>query len=101
MNVQFSVRGRTFNVRTDDDGVLIQQLAGDLDARLRKQAERASKLDDVSVGIITTLDLMHEMELERNEMRDKLEKLEQKIELLMATVEALLPTDVASDIEDK
>ena len=96
MNVQFSVRGRTFNVRTDDGG-LIQQLASDLDARLRKQAERASKLDDVSVGIITTLDLMHEMELERNEMREKLENLEQKMELIMAKVEALLPTETVQD----
>ena len=49
MNVQFTIRGRTFNVRTDDDGSKLKKMARDLDQRLQTQAERARKLDEPSL----------------------------------------------------
>ena len=59
MNVQFSVRGRTFNVRTDDDGTLLTQIAEQLDTST-EQARVARKLDEPSLAIISALDLLHE-----------------------------------------
>ena len=46
MNVQFSVRGRTFNVRTEDDGDVLKRLAKALDEKMTAQAAVARKLDE-------------------------------------------------------
>ena len=91
MNIQFTIRGRTFNVRTDDDGTRLQTMAMDLDQRLKKQADRAKKLDEHSIAIITALDLMDEGQLEREKLLERIEGLEKELASTIAMVESLLP----------
>ena len=91
MNIQFTIRGRTFNVRTDDDGKKLRTLAADLDQRLKIQAERARKMDEQSVAIITALDLMHEEQLERDRLLERIDDLEKELDSTIAVVESLLP----------
>ena len=93
MNVQFSVRGRTFNVRTDDDGTLLTQIAEQLDTKIAEQARVARKLDEPSLAIISALDLLHESAIERAQLDDRLAELERKLDSALAMVESLLPPE--------
>ena len=96
MNVQFSVRGRTFNVRTEDDGELLKRIAQELDSKINAQSAVAKKLDEPSLAIITALDMLHEMALEKRRLADEVDEIRTKLDVTLSTLESLLPTDKSS-----
>ena len=91
MNLHFKIRGRPFNVRTNDDGEQLKKMAEDLDQRVQERANRARKLDEYSVAIITALDLMHEFQLEKEKLMERVADLEKEVDSTIALVESLLP----------
>ena len=91
MNVQFSVRGRTFNVRTEDDGELLKQIAQQLDEKISAQASVARKLDEPSLAIITALDMLHEAALEKHRLADELEEIQTQLDAAMSMLESMIP----------
>ena len=91
MNVHITIRGRQFNVRTNDDGETIRRMAVELDRRLNEQAERARSFDEHSVSVITALNLMSELYLVRSQLSEQIEELERDLESVMAMLESLLP----------
>ena len=91
MNVQISIRGRQFNVRTNDDEGGIRQMAEELDRRLAEQAGRARSFDEHSVAVITALNLMSELHLIRTQLAQQVEDIERDLESVMAMLESLLP----------
>ena len=93
MNVQITIRNRQFNVRTNDDGEQIRQMAKELDRRLFEQARRAQTFDEHSVTVITALNLMSELYLLREQTAERLSGLERELESVMAMVESLLPKE--------
>jgi len=93
MNVQFSVRGRTFNVRTEDDGELLKRIAEQLDAKINAQAVSARKLDEPSLAIITALDMLHESALEKRRLADELESIQTRLDAALSLLESLTPKE--------
>lgn len=93
MNVQFSVRGRTFNVRTEDDGELLKRIAQQLDEKITTQAAVARKLDEPSLAIITALDMLHEAALDKHRLADELEDLQTQLDAALSILESMLPAD--------
>ena len=93
MNVQFSVRGRTFNVRTDDDGELLKRIAQQLDTKINAQAVAASKLDEPSLAIITALDMLHEAALEKHRLADELEAIQTQLDTALSFLESMVPKE--------
>ena len=91
MNVQFSVRGRTFNVRTEDDGELLKRIAQQLDEKISAQAAVARKLDEPSLAIITALDMLHEVELEKHRLADELEDIQAQLDTALSMLESMIP----------
>ena len=98
MNVQFTVRGKTFNVRTDDDGSLLTSIAQQLDDKITQQSKMARKLDEPSLAIISALDLLHEQALEKREITEQIAVLQNKLDVAIATLGSLM--DIESDLED-
>ena len=68
MNVQITIRGRQFIVRSDDDGSKIRNMAKELDNKLSEQATRARTFDEHSVAIITALIILSESFLMKMQM---------------------------------
>jgi cell division protein ZapA (FtsZ GTPase activity inhibitor) len=91
MNVQFSVRGKTFNVRTEDDGELLKQIAQQLDEKITAQAAIARKLDEPSLAIITALDMLHEVALEKYRLADELAEIQAQLDTTMSMLESMIP----------
>jgi cell division protein ZapA (FtsZ GTPase activity inhibitor) len=92
MNVQFSVRGRTFNVRTED-GELLKKIAEELDQKINAQAAVARKLDEPSLAIITALDMLHEAALEKQQLANEVLEIQNQLDAVMTLLDSLLPTD--------
>ena len=93
MNVQFSVRGRTFNVRTEDDGELLKRIAQQLDAKINAQAFSARKLDEPSLAIITALDMLHEAALEKHRLADEIESIQAQLDATLSLLESMIPKE--------
>ena len=93
MNVQFSVRGRTFNVRTEDDGELLKRIAQQLDTKINAQSVAARKLDEPSLAIITALDMLHESALEKHRLADELESIQAQLDAALSLLESMIPKE--------
>jgi cell division protein ZapA (FtsZ GTPase activity inhibitor) len=98
MNVHFTVRGKTFNVRTDDDGSLLTSVAQQLDEKITQQSQVARKLDEPSLVIISALDLLHELAIEKRDITEQVANLQKKLAVAIATVDSLM--DIEPDPED-
>lgn len=92
MNVQFSVRGRTFNVRTEDDGELLKRIAEQLDEKINAQAAVARKLDEPSLAIITSLDMLHEAALEKRRLAEEIGEIQSQLDAALSMLEAMVGT---------
>ena len=90
MNVQFSVRGRTFNVRTEDDGELLKKIAQQLDEKINAQAAVARKLDEPSLAIITSLDMLHEAALEKRRLAEEVSEIQSQLDAALSMLEAMV-----------
>jgi len=93
MNVQITIRGRQFIVRSDDDGSKIRNMAKELDNKLSEQATRARTFDEHSVAIITALNILSESFLMKMQMVERIEELERDLASVIAMLESLLPKD--------
>ena len=92
MNVQFSVRGRTFNVRTEDDGELLKRIAQQLDEKINAQAAVARKLDEPSLAIITSLDMLHEAALEKRRLAEEIAEIQSQLDAALSMLESMVAT---------
>lgn len=99
MNVQFSVRGRTFNVRTEDDGELLKRIAQQLDEKINAQAAIARKLDEPSLAIITSLDMLHEAALEKRRLAEEISEIQSQLDAALSMLEAMVAAP-AKDAKD-
>ena len=93
MNVQITIRGRQFNVRTDDDGSKIRKMAKELDEKLTEQATRSRTFDEHSVAIITALNILSESFLVREQMAERIGELERELSSVIAMLESVLPKE--------
>ena len=93
MNVQIMIRGRQFNVRTDDDGSKIRAMAKELDVKLTEQATRARTFDEHSVAIITALNILSESFLMREQLSERVEELERELASVIALLESFIPKE--------
>ena len=82
MNVQITIRGRQFTVRTPEDGSAIRAAAEELDQRLTEQVERARTFDEHSVVVITALNLVSELQQLRKDHHEQLAELYSEVEEL-------------------
>ena len=88
--VQINIQGRSFTIRTSDDGQKLRQIASELDERLDSQSSRARHFDDYSVAIITALNIMSELEELRQKQVEQLNDIDRNLISIAAAVEALV-----------
>lgn len=65
----------------------LQQAADSLDERLRDTKERTRLTNVEQIAVMTALNLCHEWIKDQNEQATRTAKLEEKIQLLQATIE--------------
>ncbi len=60
-SVSVRIRGHEFRVRSDDDEVALQRVAGYLDETMAKVEEKTGTVDSLSVAMLTALNLAREV----------------------------------------
>lgn len=90
MNVQITIRGRQYTVRSDEDGGDIRDVAAELDARLSEVASRTRSFDEYTVALLTALNLASEVHRLRRQVAGRLDDLDREAASIAAMLEASL-----------
>ena len=93
MQVQITIRGRQYTVRSDEGGQDIRDVAAMLDARLAEVAGRTRTPDEYTIALLTALNLASENQQLRAQLAAHLDELDRDLASLSAVVESALPRD--------
>ena len=93
MKVQITIRGRTYTVRSDDDGEDLQAIAAYVDAKMTEIAERSPRFDDYTVAMLTAMNIASELDRFGREVDAELEAVDHEL----ASSAVLLDAVVAED----
>lgn len=93
MNVQITIRGRQYTVRSDENGDDIRDVAAEVDARLSEVAGRTRTPDEYTIALLTALNLASELRRVRSQLAARLDALDRDAASVAALVEAALPRD--------
>ena len=79
--------GSSYHVRGDKDPELLEELAGQVDAKMREIAQQVSTVDTAKIAILAALNIADELlqcrkqqEGERVEIQDKVSRLAERLE---------------------
>ena len=100
MNVRLTIRGRQFNVRTDEDGNELVELAQKLDQRLAEQASRSRSFDEHSVVVITALNILSEYKQLHDSLSARINQLEEELSRVVGGFEGLVSSSSETSIPD-
>lgn len=88
MQQTIKIGGRSFRLKSDDDGVDLQAVATMVDSRMKDLSSMAPRADDFTIAVLTALNIASETARERLKMRTDLQKLDDTL----ADAEAKLKT---------
>lgn len=90
MQVQITIRGRQYTVKSDDDGHDIREVARELDARLADVAGRTRSFDEYTVALLTALNLASENRRLRREVAARLDEFDREAASIGALLDATI-----------
>ncbi len=93
MNVQITIRGRQYTVRSDESGQDIREVAADVDARLSEVAGRTRTPDEYTIALLTAMNLASENRQLRARLAERLDELDREVASISALVESVLPRE--------
>ena len=93
MNVQITIRGRQYTVRSDENGDDIRDVAAEVDARLADVAGRTRTPDEYTIALFTALNLASELRRVRSQLAQRLDGLDREAASIAALIEAALPRE--------
>lgn len=91
MQVQITIRGRSYTVRGDEVGDDLSRVAEELDRRLADVAARTRSFDEYTVALLTALNLASELHRTRQQVANRIDDLDREVASIVAMVEAALP----------
>ncbi len=94
MKVQITIRGRTYTVRSDEDGEDLQSIARFVDGRMSEVAQRSTRFDDYTVAMLACLNIAQEFDRFRRRVDGDLVDLDRELASTSVLIEAALPAGV-------
>ena len=68
MKVQITIRGRTYTVRSDDDGEDLPAIAAYVDGKMSEIAERSPRFDDYTIAMLAAMNIASEFDRFRRDV---------------------------------
>ncbi|HHO49645.1 MAG TPA: cell division protein ZapA [Deltaproteobacteria bacterium] len=90
MKVQITIGGRRYTLRSDEEEDL-RSIAAYVDQKMEALGSRAPRIDELSLAVLTALNIASEFERFRREIREELTDLERDVASTEVLVEAALP----------
>jgi len=84
---QIIIRGRTYTLRADE-GDDIEQVAADVDRRMREMSGRAPAFDEYTVALLTAMNLASEIHALRKRLQERVGELDRRAAAIEAVLEA-------------
>lgn len=72
MKVQISIRGRTYTVRSDEEGEDLQAIARYVDQKMSEIADRSPRFDDYTVAMLAAMNIASELDRFRRDVDTEL-----------------------------
>ena len=91
MKVQITIRGRSYNVRSDEDGEDLPGIAKYVDGKMQEIAQQSTRFDDYTITMLAALNIASEYSRYRQRMGERLEDLEREAAAVGAVLDAALP----------
>ena len=79
MKVQITIRGRTYTVRSDDDGEDLAAIAAYVDGKMSEIAERSPRFDDYTIAMLAAMNIASEFDRFRREVDTELEAIDHEL----------------------
>lgn len=98
MKVQITIRGRKYTLRSDEEEDL-RSIAAYVDQKMAELGARSTRLDEISLAVLTALNIASEFEQFRREVRAELSALDRDIASTEVLVESVLPTQPSAAIQ--
>ena len=91
LKVQINIRGRTYTVRTDEEEIDLQQIAGYVDRRMAEIAERTDTFDEYTIALLAALNIAEDFARFRLEVDAELGGIDRDIAASQVLLESALP----------
>ena len=79
MKVQITIRGRTYTVRSDDDGEDLQAIAAYVDGKMGEIAERSPRFDDYTIAMLAAMNIASEFDRFRRDVDEELAAIDHEL----------------------
>ena len=79
MQQTIKIGGRSFRLKSDDDGVDLQAVATMVDSRMKDLSSMAPRADDFTIAVLTALNIASESARERLQVHADLKRLDEAL----------------------
>ena len=91
MKVQITIRGRTYTVRSDEEGEDLPAIARYVDQKMAEIADRSPRLDEYTVAMLAAMNIASEFDRFRRDVDQELAGIDHDLASTSVGLEAAAP----------
>ena len=91
MKVQITIRGRTYTVRSDEEGEDLPAIARYVDQKMAEIADRSPRLDEYTVAMLAAMNIASEFDRFRRDVDQELAGIDHDLASTAVGLEAAAP----------
>lgn len=93
MKVQITIRGRSYTVRSDEDGEDLPGIARYVDGKMQEIAQQSARFDDYTIAMLAALNIASEFDKFRRQVDDELMAIDRDLASTAVFLDASLPAE--------
>jgi len=93
MKVQITIRGRSYNVRSDEDGEDLPGIAKYVDGKMQEIAQQSTRFDDYTIAMLAALNIASEFDKFRRQVDEELGSIDRDLASTAVFLDAALPPE--------
>lgn len=93
MKVQITIRGRTYTVRSDEEGEDLQAIARYVDGKMSEIADRSPSFDDYTVAMLAAMNIASEFDRFRRDVDEELKGIDHDLASAGVLLDSATPGD--------
>jgi len=91
MKVQITIRGRSYTVRSDEDGEDLPGIARYVDTKMQEIAQQSTRFDDYTIAMLAALNIASEFDRFRRQVDEELAVIDRDLASTAVFLDSALP----------